>query len=152
MRDKDEQAGRQQPPEGKLIQDHREARDLSAEECGRRAGMSSRMWRRYERGWRNRDDGRWTRVRMSTETLVTMASIVELPATDLSICRPDAAAELMRKQATDDPTELARLLKKISDVFGEDAFDLALQMMDGLDLPPNTPAFRYHPSGEVNTS
>lgn len=127
MSNVDEQAGREQPPEGKLIQSAREERGFTAEYAGRLAGMSGTMQRAYERGWRSKE-GRFVRVRASTETLTTMASIVGVTAAQLSLVRPDAAAELMRRHG-DGPQELARLLETIREVFGLDVFDSALDLM-----------------------
>lgn len=77
-------------PVGRLIEEAREALNLTQAEAARRAGFSSARWRVLVTG---------SGGNPKAETLARMAEAVHLPPRDLASVRPDVAVTLLRRMA-----------------------------------------------------
>lgn len=89
----------EQRPEGRLIEQAREARTprLSGRAAAQAAGISEGRWRQIVNGYMSAGQGQYIVVTAPPETLARMAQVVGVTPEQLTdVGREDAAAELLR--------------------------------------------------------
>lgn len=86
---------KQQPAEGKLIQEAMRIRGLSARKAAKDAGMSDARWRQIVNGYASAGAGQTVAVRAPDDTLARMARVVGVTPQQLTQVGRDSAAETL---------------------------------------------------------